>query len=79
VAKVRLYSGNACTTEELATNVSASEPEQCFPLIPGVALTSKAAEVLAYEPGACAPAGGAPVGELVLAEQTTFCCLVSAT
>ncbi|WP_437298200.1 hypothetical protein [Sorangium sp. So ce426] len=42
---------------------------------PGVGLGSKSAAVVAVEPGACAPQGGEPVGELQPAEPSTFCCI----
>ncbi|MGK4003387.1 hypothetical protein WMF31_12230 [Sorangium sp. So ce1036] len=35
----------------------------------------KSAAVVAVQPGACAPQGGEPAGELQPAEPSTFCCI----
>ncbi|MGK4003271.1 hypothetical protein WMF31_11650 [Sorangium sp. So ce1036] len=49
-------------------------PEQPGVPPPGVALGSKSAGVVAVDPGGCAPSGGEPIGELLPAEPSTFCC-----
>ncbi|WP_438035187.1 hypothetical protein [Sorangium sp. So ce204] len=47
----------------------------CGATPPGVGLGSKSVAVVAVEPGACAPQGGEPVGELQPTEPSTFCCI----
>ncbi|WP_437677271.1 hypothetical protein [Sorangium sp. So ce131] len=47
----------------------------CVVTPPGVALGSKTAAVVAVEPGACAPHGGEPIGELQPSTPSTFCCV----
>ncbi|MGK4007904.1 hypothetical protein WMF31_35135 [Sorangium sp. So ce1036] len=69
-----VYSDGACG-ELLASNVVSSTTPFCGVTPPGVALGSKSAEVVAVDPGGCAPSGGEPIGEMLPAEPSTFCCL----
>ncbi|AGP37132.1 hypothetical protein SCE1572_23195 [Sorangium cellulosum So0157-2] len=69
-----VYSDGACA-ETLVSAVVSSTTPFCGVTPPGVALGSKSAEVVAVDPGACAPSGGEPTGELLPAEPSTFCCL----
>jgi hypothetical protein len=55
--------------------VTSAKPKSCLDLPPGVALESKAAAFIAYEPGACAPIGGEMVGDVLPSGPMTFCCL----
>ncbi len=73
--KVQVYGDAACSATELEVNLSPGMVNDCFPLMPGVALSGKAAELLDYKPGTCEPQGSEPVGDVVLADATTFCCL----
>ncbi|WP_437300552.1 hypothetical protein [Sorangium sp. So ce426] len=68
-----VYSDGACG-EALASIVVSSTTPFCGVTPPGVALGSKSAEVVAVDPGGCAPSGGEPTGELMPAEPSTFCC-----
>ncbi|HRI70328.1 MAG TPA: hypothetical protein PK156_39120 [Polyangium sp.] len=75
--KVQLFSDAACLTTELEVNISLDMGENCFPLMTGVALAGKSADVLEYQPGACEPNGGELTGDLVLEDARTFCCRTS--
>jgi hypothetical protein len=66
-------------TEWVSSTVSSDEPAKCSDLLAGVAVAGKAAELLAHEPGTCAPSGGEPVGGLLLADAKTFCCMLPVT
>ncbi|WP_437959537.1 hypothetical protein WME76_07690 [Sorangium sp. So ce119] len=68
-----VYSDGACA-DLLASSVVSSTTPFCGVTPPGVALGSKSAEVVAVDPGGCAPSGGEPVGEMLPAEPSTFCC-----
>ncbi|WP_438026047.1 hypothetical protein [Sorangium sp. So ce233] len=68
-----VYSDGACA-EQVASNLVSSMAPFCGVTPPGVALGSKSAEVVAVDPGGCAPSGGEPLGELLPAEPSTFCC-----
>ncbi|WP_437986927.1 hypothetical protein [Sorangium sp. So ce117] len=68
-----VYSDGACG-EALASIIVSSTTPFCGVTPPGVALGSKSAEVVAVDPGGCAPSGGEPTGELLPAEPSTFCC-----
>ncbi|WP_437942302.1 hypothetical protein [Sorangium sp. So ce341] len=68
-----VYSDGACAETLVSALVSSTTPF-CGVTPPGVALGSKSAEVVAVDPGACAPSGGEPTGELLPAEPSTFCC-----
>ena len=52
--------------------------DPCLP-VPGDGIAAKSAELIAYQAGSCEPIGGKPVGEVVLSEPVTFCCLLSAS
>jgi hypothetical protein len=78
-AKVHVYGDATCVTEWDSSTVSSDDPAKCSELIGGVALAGKAAELLAHEPGICAPIGGEPVGDLLLADARTFCCMQPVT
>ncbi|XXT24334.1 hypothetical protein WME94_22630 [Sorangium sp. So ce429] len=69
-----VYSDGACADQVASILVSSMAPF-CGVTPPGVALGSKSAEIVAVDPGGCAPSGGEPVGELLPAEPSTFCCL----
>ncbi|WP_437716480.1 hypothetical protein WMF45_08670 [Sorangium sp. So ce448] len=68
-----VYSDGACAEQVASTLVSSRAPF-CGVTPPGIALGSKSAEVVAVDPGGCAPSGGEPTGELLPAEPSTFCC-----
>ncbi|WP_437976987.1 hypothetical protein WMF11_07710 [Sorangium sp. So ce295] len=68
-----VYSDGACA-EQVASILVSSMAPFCGVTPPGVALGSKSAEVVAVDPGGCAPSGGEPIGELLPAEPSTFCC-----
>jgi hypothetical protein len=55
--------------------VTSPKPTSCLDLPTGVALGSKAAEFVAYQPGACEPTGGETLGEVFPSGPMTFCCL----
>ncbi len=76
--KVQLFSNPACSTTQLEVNISLDMGTNCFPLMSGVALAGKTADVLEYKPGACEPAGGELTGDLILNDARTFCCRSSA-
>ncbi|AUX28459.1 MULTISPECIES: hypothetical protein [Sorangium] len=69
-----VYRDAACT-DLLASNVVSSSVPFCVVTPPGVALGSKSAVIVAVEPGACAPHGGEPIGELRPSAPSTFCCI----
>ncbi|WP_437594885.1 hypothetical protein [Sorangium sp. So ce1000] len=69
-----VYRDAACTDLVASTLVGSSVPF-CGVTLPGIGLGSKSAAVAAVEPGACAPQGGEPVGELQPVEPSTFCCI----
>ncbi|MDC0682633.1 hypothetical protein [Sorangium atrum] len=69
-----VYRDAACTDLVASTLVDSSVPF-CGVTPPGLGLGSKSAAVVEVEPGACAPQGGEPVGELQPAEPSTFCCI----
>ncbi|WP_437659246.1 hypothetical protein [Sorangium sp. So ce1182] len=70
-----VYSDGACAKTLVSAVVSSTTPF-CGVTPPGVGLGSKSAAVVAVDPGACAPSGGEPVGELLPAAPSTFCCQV---
>ncbi|MDI1445950.1 hypothetical protein [Polyangium sp. 6x1] len=72
--KVHVYSDAACTVQRLEVDISPEMGGGCFPLMSGVALAGIAAEVLDYQAGTCEPHGSEPVGDVFLADATTFCC-----
>ncbi|WP_242515201.1 hypothetical protein [Sorangium cellulosum] len=69
-----VYRDAACT-DPIASNLVSSSVPFCAVTPPGVGLGSKSAAVVAVEPGACAPQGGDPIGELQPADPSTFCCI----
>ncbi|WP_437744820.1 hypothetical protein WMF39_07265 [Sorangium sp. So ce1504] len=73
IVMASVYSDGACV-EQVASNLVSSMAPFCGVTPPGVALGSKSAEVVAVDPGGCAPSGGEPFGELLPAEPSTFCC-----
>ncbi|MDC3960750.1 hypothetical protein KEG38_43255 [Polyangium jinanense] len=75
--RYRIFDDSACSSELIAIKLSsAGDPNPCQDFsVAGVALASRTAEVLTYEPGACEPMGGTVAGEVVLSQPTTFCCL----
>jgi hypothetical protein len=76
LVSISLASDATCSGFPLQGAVVTSEkPTSCHDLPPGVALTSKAAAFIAYEPGACEPTGGETVGEVFPSDPVTFCCL----
>jgi hypothetical protein len=58
-----VFSDDACTAPLLSSMVSSAVPF-CGVTPPAVGLGSKSAEVVAVNPGACAPSGGEPIGEV---------------
>ncbi len=65
---------DAACTDLLASNLVSSSVPFCVVTPPGVGLGSKSAVIADVEPGACAPHGGEPVGELQASAPSTFCC-----
>ncbi|UQA62797.1 hypothetical protein [Polyangium aurulentum] len=78
-AKGHVYGDTTCAAEWASLSVSSDDPSKCIDLISGVALAGKTAELLAHQPGTCAPSGGEPIGALLLADAKTFCCLTPVT
>jgi hypothetical protein len=78
-AKVHVYGDAMCVTEWASFTISSTDLSSCHDLSNGIALAGKAAELLAHEPGICAPSGGELVGDLVLADAKTFCCVLPVT
>jgi len=77
--KLQVFSDAACATTRLEVDVSTAMGAQCFPIMSGVALAGKSADVLDYKPGACEPTGGELSGEMILTDARTFCCRNSAS
>lgn len=75
--RVQVFGDAACASSELEVNVSLDMGQNCFPIMSGVALAGKSADVLDYKAGACEPSGGELVGDLVLDDARTFCCRTS--
>ncbi|XXY45299.1 hypothetical protein WME91_35365 [Sorangium sp. So ce269] len=71
---VSVYRDAGCT-DPLASSLVGSSVPFCVVTPPGVGLGSKSATIAAVEPGACAPHGGEPVGELQPSAPSTFCCI----
>lgn len=74
-----MFGEAACLSSELEVNISLDMGTKCFPLMSSVALAGKSADVLEYKPGACEPSGGELIGDVVLANERTFCCRTSAS
>jgi len=74
-----VYSDDTCGTQAGSTVAVVGEPPQCADLAPGTALAGRFAEGLDYQPGSCMAQGGEVVGEVVLTEPRTFCCLEAST
>lgn len=72
--KLQVFSDVNCATTRLEVDVSTAMGAQCFPLMSGVALAGKSADVLEYKSGSCEPTGGVLSGDLVLDDARTFCC-----
>jgi hypothetical protein len=70
------HSDSMCGGPPNAGVVGTGLPGQCVDLLPGVALASKQAALLSYEPGKCEPSGGEPVLSVELDGATTICCLL---
>jgi hypothetical protein len=75
--KFRTFAESSCSGENAANDVYANMIGACHDYMPGVALASKAAEILNYTKGSCAPTGGELKGDLVLGGQVTVCCSAS--
>jgi len=52
-----------------------NEAAKCVDLTVGMALGSKTAEILSYQPGTCAPSTSEISGELELQRPVTYCCV----
>ncbi|KYF73012.1 hypothetical protein [Sorangium cellulosum] len=63
----------------LVSAVVSSTTPFCGVTPPGVGVGSKPAEIVAVDPGGCAPSGGEPLGDVVPTEPSTFCCLAQAS
>jgi len=48
---------------------------ECINYVTSGALAGKTATTPIYEPGACEPLGGEPIGSVELDGPSTFCCL----
>ncbi|MDI3291463.1 hypothetical protein [Polyangium sp. 15x6] len=70
-----LHEDTACSTLRGSLVITTADPTLCTDLSPSVGLAAKSATLLTYEPGTCAPEGGQAVGDLVLLDARTFCCL----
>jgi hypothetical protein len=68
-----VFSDGACAVP-LASSLVSSDVPFCAVTPPGVALGSKSATVVAVDPGACAPGGGEPIGDVQPSSPSTFCC-----
>lgn len=71
-AMVKAYQDAACTVVEVGRTMRLIE--LCSDIGQGTGLGSKTATTPIYEPGACKPSGGEPVGSAELLGPTTFCC-----
>ncbi len=73
--RASVYADDACTDERGNIVLASTDAAQCSDLAIGTALGSKAAEVLAYQPGTCAPSTSEVLGEVTLAHPVTYCCV----
>jgi hypothetical protein len=74
IVEAAVTSGNACGGLEWQLNVSSAELSKCVDLMSGVALASKQAALLSYQPSTCEPSGGAPLVTVTLGVPMTLCC-----
>jgi hypothetical protein len=72
---VRAYEDAACGKERGSLQLSSNQGAKCTDLLTGVALGSKSAEMLDYQPGICQASGGEQVGAIETKYAATFCCL----
>lgn len=70
-----VYADDACTDERGNMTLTSTDAAQCIDLAGGTALRSKTAEVLSYQPGACAPSTSEVLGEVTLKHPVTYCCV----
>jgi len=64
-----------CSTLQGSLVVTTGQEPKCLDLTIGAGLAAKSATLLTYEPSTCTPEGGQAVGDLVLLDARTFCCL----
>jgi len=75
--RLTLGSDSACSVVTFENVIGTGMPNGvgCADLGIGIALGSKAAEIVEFSKGSCTPTGGVPIGDLILDKPTTFCCL----
>jgi hypothetical protein len=73
-AAISVFKDETCGTPFGSFPVSNATTETCFGLPPGSGLGSKDGSFLINEPGACAPTGGEPIGEVTPIVPMTLCC-----
>lgn len=73
--RASVYANDACTDERGNMMLTSTDAAQCIDLAVGTALGSKTAEVLAYQPGTCAPSTSEVLGEVTFAHPVTYCCV----
>jgi hypothetical protein len=71
---VTLYKDATCTLGLEGLEVSSKTMWGCSDMPTGDALRGKTATTPVYEPGACEPSGGEPLGSVELLGPSTFCC-----
>lgn len=76
-AEVSIYSDDACASAAVVAVLADSNTPTCHDVMVGSGLGSKAASPPMYEPGACAPSGGEPMGSADPVNPATFCCIPS--
>lgn len=77
LARLRLYSDNACAVETAAPPIGSFAPQCTNMMDPSLPIGSKAITDISYMPGTCQVSGGEPYGEAIADAKTavTFCCL----
>jgi hypothetical protein len=74
-ALVSAFSDGSCSSLIGSYTIDATKTA-CFDVLPaGQPLGSKSADEPVFAPGACPPSGGATIGEVILTDPRTFCCL----
>lgn len=73
--RASVYADDACNDERGNMVLVSTGADQCIDLAVGTAVGSKAAEVLSYQPGACAPSTSELLGEVTFEHPVTYCCV----
>ena|GEM_PF-4871732 len=75
--KYQIFKDAMCTDEYEAMTYEDSGLPKCSNISPGMAVGSKAVELVENVLGACAPSGGEVIGEVKLKDPFTVCCVGS--